>query len=188
MLNVVGKLISSVVFMLVSMAVVVSSWGANYFSNAELTTHDGEKVRFSSDLAATESASKVLRETKSQPDSVEVKNAWVREAHPNADVNAGYMTLINTGSANVTIVSASSDAFEKVEFHDMAMKDGMMQMRELKGIEIPASGQVQFVPGGKHLMLKNPKRRVKDGDIVSVELMFSSGTAQTLNIGVKKDF
>ncbi|MFL0801406.1 MAG: copper chaperone PCu(A)C [Agarilytica sp.] len=139
--------------------------------------------------AATKTASKKLPEpTKSQPDTVAVMNAWVREAHPNADVNAGYMTLINAGSENVTIVSANSAAFEKVEFHEMAVDDGMMQMRELKSIDIPVSGQVQFVPGGKHLMLKTPKRRVKDGDIVSVELIFSNGMSQVLNLGVKKDF
>ncbi len=127
-------------------------------------------------------------EAKSDPDTVAVMNAWVREAHPNADVNAGYMTLINAGAQSVSIVSASSDLFEKVEFHEMGMEDGMMQMRELEEIAISAAGQVQFVPGGKHLMLKNPKRRIKAGDVVTVELKFSNGMTQKLNLGVKKDF
>ncbi|MFL0810347.1 MAG: copper chaperone PCu(A)C [Agarilytica sp.] len=122
-----------------------------------------------------------------QADKLAVMNAWVREAHPNATVNAGYMTLINAGGADVEIASASSKAFEKVEFHEMAMVDGMMEMRELKGLIIASGDQLKFEPGGKHLMMKEPKQAIKAGQVIDIVLTFKDGSQQTLSVKVKKD-
>ncbi len=66
-------------------------------------------------------------------------------------MNAGYMTLVNVGSSEVTLVKVESEAFEKEEVHEMAVVDGLMRMRELTDLVIPANGQVQFQPGGMHL-------------------------------------
>jgi copper(I)-binding protein len=63
---------------------------------------------------------------------VAVMNAWVREAHPKAKTNAGFMTLINLSDLPIHLQSASSPDFEKVEFHEMKIQDGMMQMNELQ--------------------------------------------------------
>ena len=54
-------------------------------------------------------------------------NAWVRQTDPRAKVNAGYMTLINAGSDDVTLVKVESKSFKTVEVHEMASVDGMMQ-------------------------------------------------------------
>ena len=120
-------------------------------------------------------------------DVLEIKNAWVREAPPGASVNAGYMTLQNKGVKTLSIQSVQSSAFEKVEIHEMAMVDGMMEMRELEALPIAKGEQIIFEPGGKHLMLKNPKSRLKDGDVVDIILTFSDGRQQVLTVKVKKD-
>ncbi|PCK08197.1 MAG: electron transporter SenC [Alteromonadaceae bacterium] len=119
-------------------------------------------------------------------DVVAVMNAWVREAHPNATVNAGYMTLLNAGDDAVTVKSVTSPSFDRVEIHEMSMVDGMMEMRELKTLKIAGGGMVKLAPGGKHLMLKAPKKRVVDGDQVTLVLEFESGAKQTLLVKVKK--
>ncbi|MEE8525678.1 MAG: copper chaperone PCu(A)C, partial [Thermoanaerobaculia bacterium] len=71
---------------------------------------------------------------------VAIMNAWIREAHPDAPVNGGYMTLVNVGSEDVILVGLESPAFEKVELHEMAMVDGLMKMRELTEVVVPAGG------------------------------------------------
>lgn len=120
-------------------------------------------------------------------DVVAVMNAWVREAHPNAIVNAGYMTLLNAGDDTVTVKSVTSSSFGSVEVHEMSMVDGMMEMRELKALKIASGGMVKLAPGGKHLMLKAPKKRFVDGDQVTLVLEFESGVKQTLLVKVKSD-
>jgi len=117
-------------------------------------------------------------------DAVAIMNAWVREAHPEAAVNAGYMTLVNVGSEDVTLVELESPAFEKVEIHEMAMADGLMKMRELAEVVVAAGGQARFEPGGTHLMLMGPRRHLGAGETVDLTLTFRSGMKQTVSVRV----
>lgn len=118
-------------------------------------------------------------------DLVAVMNAWVREAPPGAPVNGGYMTLVNAGDRPVELVSANSQDFETVEFHEMYFNDGMMQMRELPPQTLAPGGKLEFVPGGKHLMLRKAKRPIQQGDNIQVVLEFQNGGTQTLTLDVR---
>ena len=117
-------------------------------------------------------------------DVVAIMNSWVREAHAEAKVNAGYMTLVNTGSEEVTLVKVESEAFYTIEVHEMIRVDGMMKMREVTDMVIPARGQIQFEPGGKHLMLIGPKQHVSTGQKVDMTLTFKSGKKQAVSVNV----
>lgn len=120
-----------------------------------------------------------------EQDSVAVMNAWVRTAVPGATVQAGYMTLINAADAPVTLVAASSPDFQRVEFHEMSTQDGMMQMKALDDLLIPAGDKLVFSTGGKHLMLHGAKRQFVRGDAVRVVLEFDGGMTQALSLRVK---
>jgi copper(I)-binding protein/mono/diheme cytochrome c family protein len=117
-------------------------------------------------------------------DVVAIMNAWVREAHAKAKVNAGYMTLVNVGDEEVTLVKVESKGYESIEVHEMATVDGMMEMRELTDLVIPAKGQIQFEPGAKHLMLMGPKEHLAKGRQVDMTLTFKSGKKQTVSVQV----
>ena len=121
-----------------------------------------------------------------QPDGdvVAIMNAWVREAHASAKVNAGYMTLVNVGKDDVTLVKVESDAFKAVEVHEMVTVEGLMEMREVTDMVIPAQGQILFEPGGKHLMLMGPKEHLTSGQKVDMTLTFKSGKKQTVSVKV----
>lgn len=117
-------------------------------------------------------------------DTVAIMNAWIREAHPEAAMNAGYMTLINVGSEDVTLVGLESPAFEEVEIHEMAMVDGLMKMRDLTEMVVPSGGQARLEPGGTHLMLKGPQQHLTEGQTVDLTLTFRSGRQQTVSVRV----
>jgi protein SCO1/2 len=117
-------------------------------------------------------------------DVVAVMNAWVREADSAASVNAGYMTLVNVGPSDVTLVKVESEAFGSIEVHEMAMVDGLMEMRELTGLVIPAKGQASLAPGGKHLMMMQPARHFRTGQRVEMTLTFDSGRQQAVSVDV----
>ena len=117
-------------------------------------------------------------------DVVAIMNSWVREAHEAATVNAGYMTLVNVSSEEVTLTKVESDAYENIEVHEMKRVDGMMEMNEVTDLTIPANGQIQFEPGGKHLMLMGPKEHLTKGQQVNMTLTFKSGKKQTVIINV----
>ena len=125
-----------------------------------------------------------MRPDKPAGDVVAIMNSWVREAHPEAKVNAGYMTLVNTDSEEVTLVKVESEAFDTIEVHEMTRVNGMMKMSEVTGMVIPARGQIQFEPGGKHLMLIGPKQHVSTGHKVDMTLTFKSGKKQAVSVNV----
>jgi copper(I)-binding protein/cytochrome oxidase Cu insertion factor (SCO1/SenC/PrrC family) len=131
-----------------------------------------------------QSAASSGSDTSSTGDLVGIMNAWIRETDELAKANAGYMTLINMSQNRKRLVNIRSDAFEKVEMHEMVVIDGMMRMRALQDVVIPASGQVSFAPGGKHLMMNGPRYHLTSGEFVDVTLIFDSGEEQTIGVKV----
>lgn len=115
-----------------------------------------------------------------------VKNPWIREAPPVSPVLAGYMIIENHTGRNEELVSVNSSAFQKIEIHKTIYKDGVASMESQKGLSVPAEGKVELKPGGTHLMLINPVKRLKSGDTVSFELVFANGSKTIISAPVKK--
>ncbi|MDE0038174.1 MAG: copper chaperone PCu(A)C [Gammaproteobacteria bacterium] len=81
-------------------------------------------------------------------------NAWVRVPVAGRTVTAAYCDVINPGDMPVDIVGFETNhPGLRVEIHESIEHDGMMQMRRLARVTIPAKATVSFAPGGKHLML-----------------------------------
>ena len=102
--------------------------------------------------------------------TLEIRDPWVREPNPARPVGAAFMTIVNDGDTPVTIVGASSKAAEVVEIHEMKTSDGVMKMRMIESLEIPARSTVKLEPGGYHLMLIRLTGKLVAGDSVDIEL------------------
>lgn len=116
---------------------------------------------------------------------LKVESAWIRLAPGNATVLAGYAALSNGGGRPVTVVSAQSTAFARVEMHESLTENGIAKMRPINELNIAAGGKQLFEPGGKHFMLINPKAALRSGDVVIVKLKDSTGceTAVDFKVG-----
>ena len=99
---------------------------------------------------------------------VTVSNAWVRATVPGQQVAGAYLEI--SSIENATLVSAKSPAAKNVEIHVMSMEAGMMSMRQLDRLELPAGKTVALAPGGYHLMLTGLKQPLKKGDTVPLRL------------------
>jgi len=108
---------------------------------------------------------------------LKIEQAWIPQAPPVASVLAGYARLDNDSDTVLHIDAVDGAAFGSVEIHQMSMEGGMMQMRPLQGLDLPAHGSVVLADGGKHLMLMDPKRPLKAGD--SSVLEFHCGMQST---------
>jgi protein SCO1/2 len=82
------------------------------------------------------------------------------------------------------LVSASSPVTPVVEVHEMAMQDGVMRMRQVPALALPAGKTVELRPGGYHVMLLDLKQQVKEGDTVPLTLVFEGqdGKRETLEV------
>jgi copper(I)-binding protein/cytochrome oxidase Cu insertion factor (SCO1/SenC/PrrC family) len=154
----------------------------------------GERV---GGLKVVEAGASRVSKPKSQPEisqptgqvqsddaEVAVVNAWVREADRRARMNAGYMTLVNPGNEDIRLLKVESEAFDYVEVHEMAKVDGLMEMRELPALLIPAHDRARLAPGGKHLMMSGPRRSLEKGERVELVLTFDTGRIQTVSLHV----
>jgi copper(I)-binding protein len=105
---------------------------------------------------------------------IQVKDAWIRWLPANVP-SAGYMTLINTGTAAGVLVSASSPDFGQVSFHESLTKNGMSEMVAVSTLTVKPQSSLRFSPGGYHMMLMQPKRALRPGDRVAITLQFADG-------------
>lgn len=118
------------------------------------------------------------------PAPLEVKDAWVR-ASLNPRNTAAYLTLVNPTDRDAVIVSASSPAARSVEIHEMAMDGGVMRMRRIERITVPARGTTKLAPGGLHLMLIDLPRPVAEGEQVAIVLRLADGSEVRISAPVK---
>lgn len=117
---------------------------------------------------------------------LDIDDAWVAEAPPVAPVMGGYMKIENETSNPISITRASCPDFETVEIHEMSMSGGMMKMREIEKLVVPANGKVELKPGGYHLMLIKPKKTFKRGDFLTVTLHTADGYSRAVKMEVKE--
>lgn len=103
---------------------------------------------------------------------VEIEKPWARATVPGASVGGGYFTVMNHGAAPDRLIGVTSPVAARTEVHEMAMDKDIMRMREVKSVEIPAHGKVEFKPGGYHLMFQELKAPLKEGGKVPVTLRF----------------
>ncbi len=117
--------------------------------------------------------------------SLSVDDAYVRAPVADRDVTAAFMTIVNNSEADNALQSASSPAAEKVELHQHTHSDGMMRMRQVERIAIPAQASAALEPGGYHMMLIGIKPELRDQESIDVSLEFANGETLTVSAAVR---
>ena len=84
---------------------------------------------------------------------IEVESGYVRESIPGNYMTSAYMTLINSYDHDIRLVGIKGNFSPLIEMHEHIMNDGMMRMRQVDEIIIPANGEVVLQPMGYHLMI-----------------------------------
>jgi copper(I)-binding protein len=115
-----------------------------------------------------------------------VEEAQVRAVPPGSQASAAFMTLRNPGEQDVTLVDAGSPAAEVMELHNHEDVDGVMQMRKISEIVVPAGESVALAPGGLHMMLIGLTAPLEEGEPVEIELRFDTGESQQITAPVKR--
>lgn len=111
---------------------------------------------------------------------IEVRDAYAHATATAQPVGAGFVTLVNRGAAD-RLTGVSCACAQTSEIHSMSMVDGVMKMRKLDAIELPANGTLVLEPGGVHLMLIRLKSPLTEGQQVPVELRFDkAGVVKTV--------
>jgi len=121
---------------------------------------------------------------------LEIKHPWSRATVPAAKVGGGYFTVVNPTDAPDRLVGATADVAQKVEIHQMAVKDGVMTMRAVEGgLEVPAKGELTLQPGkeggGYHLMFMGLKKPLVEGEKIPGTLTFEKAGKVSVEFAVE---
>ena len=115
--------------------------------------------------------------------SVAITDVWCRAAPEGAPTGGCYATL--TASADDQLVSVETTAAERAEIHSMDMEGGVMRMRKLDGLALPAGDAVKLAPGGEHLMLIGPTQPLAAGTEAALTFKFGKAPAQSVRAPIR---
>jgi len=117
----------------------------------------------------------MLFTTPLRADSVALTDAWVRATPPGANTAAAYLTI--TSDADDRLVGAYSESTNEIQIHAHVQDDGVMRMRRLDSLQIPARRAVVLAPGGKHLMMFGIAEPFAPGEELVITLLFERAGA-----------
>ena len=115
------------------------------------------------------------------------KDGWVRASTPGAKNGAAYVTIMNHGMKSDALVGVESSVSAKAELHSHKNKGGVMRMRRILSVPVPAHSIAELKPGGDHIMLMGLKRQLKVGDHIVLTLRFQSGATVAFPFMVKRN-
>ncbi len=115
--------------------------------------------------------------------SFDIINAYVSPPMKRRDVATGFFTVTNNGDDD-RLILASSPIAQSVEIHTHSTSDGVMAMRQVDGVDLPAGETVEFKPGSYHLMMFGVDLAENATD-ASVTLTYASGYEMTLSVPIQ---
>jgi copper(I)-binding protein len=104
--------------------------------------------------------------------NITIEKAWARATPGRARNGGAYVSIRNSDGAE-RLLSASGDIAERVELHTHLVEGGIMKMRPVEAIDLPANGSVDMKPGGLHIMLMGLKAPLKPDDEFELILHFA---------------
>jgi len=118
--------------------------------------------------------------------SLTVEDAWAKESIPGAENGAAYFVVYNPTDTDITVIDGDATIARAAEVHEHRHADGMMQMRRVPELNIPAQSRVTFKPGGLHLMMFGVHEPLKQGETFEASLTTATGEVVRFSVEVRK--
>lgn len=115
-----------------------------------------------------------------------VYNSWGRFGFSGeGSVSGAYLVIENQGEADDRLIEIQSDAVAYVEIHESSMSGDMMSMSPVEAIDIPAKTIVDLSEESDyHLMLIDLQRDLMIDEVITMTLIFESGTEVRLAVPI----
>lgn len=104
---------------------------------------------------------------------IQVDNAWSRATAAGQDT--AMVDLAITSSKDAKLAGFTSPACATPQMHSMTHENGMMKMREVQSVDLPAGRRIALGENGYHLMLIGLKTQLKAGESVPLTLIVKEG-------------
>ena len=114
---------------------------------------------------------------------IDISHPWVRATVGGQKATGAFMAI--KADHDTRLVAVSTPIAGVSQVHEMAMRDNVMRMSEMKqGLPLPKGQTVELKPGGNHLMLMDLNASPQVGQNVSLTLTFEDSQGQTQTVQV----
>ena len=112
-----------------------------------------------------------------------VEQPWARASI--GKNGAAYVTIINHGKSGDNLIGVEAPVAIRVQLHTHKNGGGIMRMRHIKSIPVPAQGSVTLKPGGHHIMMMGLTHKLKKGEEFPLTLVFEKVGKVTVRVKIK---
>lgn len=105
-----------------------------------------------------------------------VDGAWARASVQGQTSSGAFMRI--TASEPLRLLRAETPAAGHAEVHEMKMDGGVMKMRALPELDLPAGKAVELKPGGYHIMLMDLKAPLAKDTQLPLTLVFKDAKGE----------
>lgn len=116
-----------------------------------------------------------------------IQHPWSRALPPVAPTGAAYMVIENRGETTDTLKQASTPIAGYTELHEHVHQGDLMKMQRIDSLDIAPGEQVEFSPGGYHVMLFELKEPLVAGNTYPMTLTFEHAGEIEIEVHVSKD-
>lgn len=106
--------------------------------------------------------------------SIIATDAKIRMIPPISKTTAMYLNIKNTTKDDISLVKITSDLSSEIEFHEMKMDNGKMEMRAMDTLLLKGMTTTELKSGGLHIMIFNIKKSLKLDEKHTFHLEFSN--------------
>jgi copper(I)-binding protein len=117
------------------------------------------------------------------PPKIEVGDAWARASMHGQSSAAAYLTIRNSGGPDR--LKGVSSPVGRVAVHETSTSGGVMRMRPVAAVELPAGSTVNLRPGGTHIMLTGLNAPLAAGSRFPLRLDFQRSGTKDVQVEVR---
>lgn len=120
------------------------------------------------------------------PEGLHIHDAYARTSGGLGSSGAVFLMMHNNTATDDRLIEVRSDVAERAELHGHSEDaNGVMSMGRIEGgIPLPAGEMHALARGGDHVMLMGLTRDLRDGDTITLTLVFEVAGEVTLEVPV----
>ena len=112
---------------------------------------------------------------------IQIVLPWARATAGAATDGVAYLTIVNTSSADDTLVGVSTPIAKSTELHERVTKDGVTKMVLVEAVPVKAGSKLVLGPSGYMVMLMDLTSPLKVGQTFPMTLRFEkAGQVDTM--------
>jgi len=118
--------------------------------------------------------------------SLMIEGAFARASSGHGKNSAAYLSIHNHSPNDDYLIEAKTNVAAMTSIHNHINDKGIIKMRAVQQIAIPANDNIKLQPGGFHIMLMGLKKPLLEGDKFDLTLVFKKAGNVLCTVRVKK--